>query len=160
MATTYETKPIVDGSGAQFAQRVVNDGTVGGTYLPAHVRARFDGAMIQSEWHYAAASGGIVNTTTAVTLAAAAGAGLRNYLASLDLSAIALTTATEIVIRDGASGTVLWRSYISTAGLTPTTIRFDPPLKGSVNTLLEFATLTAAGAAKPVYVNAHGFAAA
>lgn len=161
MAATYETKPIIDGTGASFDQRVVNDGSVGtGVYMPATVQARFDGAVPRSEWHYAAASGGIVNTTTAVTLAAAAGAGLRNYLASLDLSSIALTTATEIVIRDGASGTVLWRSYISTAGLTPTTIRFDPPLKGSVNTLMEFATLTAAGAAKPVYVNAHGFVAA
>lgn len=161
MAATYETKPIIDGTGESFDQRVVNDGSVGtGVYMPATVQARFDGAVPRSEWHYAAASGGIVNTTTAVTLAAAAGAGLRNYCAALDLSSTGLTTATEIAVRDGAAGTVLWRGYIGTAAMDHRTIRFDPPLKGSVNTLMEFVTLTAGGAAKPVYVNAHGFVAA
>lgn len=161
MAASASTKPAIDGGGASFDRRVLDESGAGtGPYQPVTQIARFDGAIIKSEWHYAAASGGIVNTTTAVTLAAAAGAGLRNYLASLDLSSTGLTTATEIAVRDGAAGTVLWRGYIGTAAMDHRTIRFDPPLKGSVNTLMEFVTLTAGGAAKPVYVNAHGFVAA
>lgn len=161
MAASASTKPAIDGGGASFDRRVLDESGAGtGPYQPVTQIARFDGAIIKSEWHYAAASGGIVNTTTAVTLAAAAGAGLRNYCAALDLSSTGLTTATEIAVRDGAAGTVLWRGYIGTAAMDHRTIRFDPPLKGSVNTLMEFVTLTAGGAAKPVYVNAHGFVAA
>ena len=161
MAASASTKPAIDGGGASFDRRVLDESGAGtGPYQPVTQIVRFDGAIIKSEWHYAAASGGIVNTTTAVTLAAAAGAGLRNYCAALDLSSTGLTTATEIAVRDGAAGTVLWRGYIGTAAMDHRTIRFDPPLKGSVNTLMEFVTLTAGGAAKPVYVNAHGFVAA
>ena len=161
MAASASTKPAIDGGGASFDRRVLDESGAGtGPYQPVTQIARFDGAIIKSEWHYAAASGGIVNTTTAVTLAAAAGAGLRNYCAALDLSSTGLTTATEIAVRDGAAGTVLWRGYIGKAAMDHRTIRFDPPLKGSVNTLMEFVTLTAGGAAKPVYVNAHGFVAA
>lgn len=112
-----------------------------------------------TDWSYAAASGGILNTTTAVTIKAAAGAGLRNYITSLQISAEALTNATEVVIRNGAAGTVLWRTKIGTAGLLAgREIVFQSPLKSSANTLLEVATLTASGAGA-VYVNAQGFVA-
>lgn len=127
------------------------------------VRGDLSGIVIQpyalagSRWSYAAASGGISNTTTAVTIAAAAGSGIRNYLSSLQLSSDALGAATEIAIRDGASGTVLWRSKIGTAGLTGgESITFAPPLRGTANTLMEVVTLTAS-VTGAVYVDAQGY---
>jgi hypothetical protein len=113
----------------------------------------------ESDWSYAAASGGISNTTTAVEIKAAAGSGLRNYITALQIDAEALTNATEVVIRDGAGGTVLWRCKIGTAGLlNGLNITFPSPIKGSANTLLEVATLTASGTGA-VYVNAQGYVA-
>jgi hypothetical protein len=113
----------------------------------------------EADWSYAAAGSGIANTTTAVTIKTAAGAGLRNYITSLDVASDALTNATEIAIRDGAAGTVIWRSKIGTAGwLTGRSFHFVNPIKSSANTLLEFVTLTASGAGA-VYVNAQGYVA-
>ncbi len=108
-------------------------------------------------WSYVAASGGLTNTTAA-TIAPAV-AGFRNGLTNLQIASDALTAATQIVVRDGANGTVLWRSKIQTLGLAPTTVTFKTPLMGSVNTLLEVALLTSpvTGA---VYFNAQGYLAA
>lgn len=112
-----------------------------------------------SRWNYAAANLGIVNTTTAVTFKAAAGAGVRNYITDIQIMSEALTTATELAIRDGAAGTVLWRTKIGTGGLTTgLSINFQSPLRGTANTLLEVVTLTASGAGA-VYFNAQGFTA-
>jgi hypothetical protein len=106
-------------------------------------------------WSYAAANLGLVNTTTAVTIKAAAGAGVRNVITNLQLSSGPLGAATEVVIRDGAAGTVLWRGWKpSTASVTA--INFDTPIRGSANTLLEVATLTAT-VTGGVYVNAQGY---
>lgn len=114
-------------------------------------------AMAGSRLQYAAASGGISNTTTAVTIFAAAGASTRNYLTALQITAEALGTATELAIRDGAAGTVIWRTKIGTGGLTTgQSIRFEPPLRGTANTLMEIVTLTASGTGA-VYVNAQGY---
>lgn len=112
----------------------------------------------EAEWAYAAAASGIVNTTTAVTIKTAAGAGIRNYITSIQVMAETLTTATELAIRDGAGGTVLWRTKIPTGGLPASTFAFPSPLKGTANTLLEVVTLTASGAGA-VYFNAQGYAA-
>ena len=60
-------------------------------------------------WSYAGAAAGIANTTTAVTIKAAV-AGKRNYVTDLQLSHATLGAATEIAIRDGAGGSVLWRA--------------------------------------------------
>jgi hypothetical protein len=110
-----------------------------------------------SNWSYAAAASGIVNTTTAVTIKAAAGVGQRNYLTSLQLSSDALGAATEFVIRDGAGGTVLWREKLTTAGrINGLPIAFPTPLQSSPNTLLEVATLTAS-VTGGVFVNAQGY---
>ena len=111
----------------------------------------------ENEWVYAAASGGITNTTTAVTLVAAQAAGIRNYLTSLQLSSDALGAATEIAIRDGADGTVLWRGKIGIAGIAGVSnIEFSNPLKSTAATLLEVVTLTAS-VTGGVYVNAQGY---
>lgn len=112
----------------------------------------------ENDWIYAAANLGIVNTTTAVTIKAAAGAGQRNYITSLQVMAEALGTATELAIRDGAAGTVIWRTKIPTGGLPSVTFNFATPLKGTANTLLEVVTLTASTTGA-VYVNAQGYVA-
>lgn len=109
------------------------------------------------DWQYAAATGGIVSSTTAVTFKAASGtAGIRNYITSIDISADGAGTATELAIRDGAAGTVIWRIRVPAAGFaTPQTFNFTTPLKGTANTLLEVVTLTSS--ATPVFFNAHGY---
>lgn len=109
-------------------------------------------------WTYAAASGGIVNTTTAVTIKSAAGAGIRNYLTSLTIASDALGAATELAIRDGAGGTVIWRTKLQTAALVSTTIYFETPLYSTANTLLEVLTITAT-VTGGVFVNAQGYTA-
>lgn len=112
-------------------------------------------ALPGATWSYAAASGGITNTT-AVTIKAAAGAGIRNYIAHLDVVNAHATVSTEVVIRDGAAGTVIWRGYCMAAG-GGYSIDFVNPLRGTANTLLEVAAITTGAA---VYVNATGFVAA
>jgi len=106
-------------------------------------------------WSYAAAASGIVNTTTAVTVKAAAGTGIRNYIKNIQIMAEALGTATEFAVRDGAAGTVLFRTKITTAGVN-INLTFDTPLRGTANTLLEVVTLTASGTGA-VYVNVQGY---
>ena len=110
------------------------------------------------EWSYAAANLGIVNTTTAVTIKTAAGAGLRNYITTMQINTEALGTATELAIRDGAGGTVLWRIKIPTTGIPYMMVKFDDPIKSTANTLLEVVTLTASTTGA-VYVNAQGYTA-
>ena len=114
-------------------------------------------AIPENEWSYVAASGGITNTTTPVDIAGAAGSGIRNYVTSLQLYSDTLGTATEIILRDGAGGSILWRSKIGTAGTGGTqNIRFHPPIRGSTNTVMQFACLTATGTGS-IYVNAQGY---
>lgn len=116
-------------------------------------------AVPELSWSYAAAAGGILNTTTAVTIKAAAAAGIRNYITGIHVMSEALTTATELAIRDGAAGPVLWRIKIGTAGMASTSFEFATPIRGTAATLLEVVTLTASGAGA-VYFNASGFTAA
>ena len=111
----------------------------------------------ENEWSYVAASGGITNTTTAVSLAVGAGSGVRNYITSLQVSSDTLGTATEVVIRDGVGGAVLWRAKIGTAGTVGIQgIRFHPALRGGTNTLLEAACVTATGTGS-IYLNVQGY---
>lgn len=112
-----------------------------------------------ADWSYAAAASGIVNSTVAVTIKAAAGAGMCNYLTSLQIMAEALGAATELAIRDGAAGTVIWRTKIGTGGLTTgLQLNFPSPIRSTANTLLEVVTLTAS-VTGAVYVNAQGYVA-
>jgi len=111
----------------------------------------------ETQWAYVAASGGISNTTTAVTMVAAGASGVRNFVTGCQIMSEALGTATELAIRDGAAGTVIWRTKIGTGGITAgENIVFPSPLKGSAATLMEVVTLTASGTGA-VYVNCQGF---
>jgi hypothetical protein len=103
------------------------------------------------EWSYASAAGGVINTTD-VVLSAAAGAGLRRYIATMTLSNNN-ATATEVVLKDGA--TIIWRGHLP-ANAPNVHIHFQNPLKTSANAALNFACITTAAA---VYVNAQGYTA-
>lgn len=72
-------------------------------------------------------------------------------------AADALGAATELAIRDGAAGTVIWRGKINTAGwLDGMEITFSPALRGTANTLVEIVTLTASVTGS-VYCNLQGY---
>ena len=104
----------------------------------------------ENEWQYAAASGGITNTSDNV-LTAAAGSGIRNYLTGLSV-ANASATASEIVITNGGS-TVIWRMYLA-ANAPIQSIKFATPLQSSTNTSLTVACITTG---TQTYVNAQGY---
>ena len=110
----------------------------------------------ENDWQYAAAASGIVNTTTAVTIKAAGAASIRNFITGITIMAEALGATTELVIRDGAAGTVIFRTKIPATGLPTTNIKFPTPLKGTAATLLEVVTLTAS-VTGAVYFNAQGY---
>jgi hypothetical protein len=111
-------------------------------------------AMPASTWSYAAASGGIVNTT-GVTAKTAAGAGIRNYITSIQVINGHASVDTDVQIRDGAAGTVLWRGFAKSGG-GGISCKCDPPIRGTANTLVEIACGTTGSA---VYVNLQGFVA-
>ena len=102
-------------------------------------------AIPENEWSYVATSGGITNTTTAVSIAGGAGSGIRNYVTSLQVSSDTLGTATEVVIQDGVAGPILWKLKGTAGTVGIQDIRFHPPLRGATNTLLEAACVTATG---------------
>lgn len=107
-------------------------------------------------WRYAPPVGGLVNSTAGITIKAAAGAGVSNYVWGGECYSDALATATELEIRDGASGTVMWRIKVPTSGWTNGfDINFNPPLRGTANTLVEFAGTTAS-ATGAIYCNWRG----
>lgn len=99
-------------------------------------------ATSENKWFYAAAASGIVNSTAGVTVKAAGAANVKNYVTGLDLTWDALGAATEFVIRDGASGTVIYRTKLGIAAGSKT-VQFADALKGTAATLVEVATLTA-----------------
>ena len=104
----------------------------------------------ENEWQYAASSGGITNTSD-VVLAGAQGANIKNYLTGLSI-ANASATASEIVIKDGAS-TVIWRMYLA-ANAPIKSIIFSTPLQSSANTALNVACITTG---TQTYINAQGY---
>lgn len=120
--------------------------SIGGQLITA------DYAPPEATWSYAAASGGITNTTD-VEAKAAAGAGLRNYVTGLQLRGNS-ATGTEFVIKDGAS-TVLWRGHVPPSTSTgPGSFVFTPPLRGSANTAINIACVTTGTA---TYANLQGY---
>ena len=114
-------------------------------------------ALPANTWSYAAPAGGLV-TTSGVTAKAAAGAGIRNYVSKIQFMNSHQTIGTEVVIRDGAAGTVLWRGWAQFPG-GGAEVEFKPPLRGTANTLIEIAEVTTTATAG-VLVNLQGFVAA
>lgn len=102
-------------------------------------------------WSYAAASGGITDTSD-VTLAAAPGAGKSNYLTGIQVMNSS-ATATEVVIKSGS--TVLWRAKFGASMIQPVNIEFTRPLIAANNTALTAACITTATV---TYINAQGYA--
>lgn len=92
-------------------------------------------ALPGATWKYVGAAGGIVNTT-AITIASAAGAGIKNYITSIVLVNSHQTIGTEVVINDGAAGTAIFRTWCQFAG-GGCALNFVPPLASTANTLLE-----------------------
>lgn len=105
-------------------------------------------------WSYAAASGGIADTT-AVELVAAA-TGKRNYVDHIDLINTDATVGTEVTILSAT--TVIWRSFIpaSIALVTqpmPVSITFPVPLQSAVSEALNVKCVTTSS---QTYINAQG----
>lgn len=103
-----------------------------------------------SRWQFAGATGGITNTT-AVAIAAAGGAGVRNYVTAIQYFNSA-AVASEIEIRDGV--TAIWRGYAPASMTQPVSITFNSPLRGTANTAVNVAVLTTATATR---VSAQGY---
>jgi hypothetical protein len=130
----------------------------------ATIRMSSDGKQLtlpyappEQSWSYVAGAGGISNTTTAVTLQAAGAENVRNYLKHCNLAAGTLGAGGELAVRDGASGTVIWRGSVTTTGFpSGYDVDFNPPLRGSAATLMEFATLTAS-VSGALYINCQGY---
>lgn len=101
-------------------------------------------------WTYAAASGGITNTTP-VTLAAAQGAGKCAYITSIQVINAHASTGTEIIVKTGS--TVLFRQWAGSGG-NGFVISFDRPLASAANTSL---TVECGTTSTTTYVNAQGF---
>jgi hypothetical protein len=97
-------------------------------------------------WTYTAASSGIVNTATAVTIKATAGA------TDLQVDTATLGATTELKIRDNAGGTALWRCQLQTAAPPIMSANFQSPLVGLPKALHEVVTPTAVTSG--VFVNA------
>jgi hypothetical protein len=120
-------------------------------YILAVTQADGSGNIIsESAFQFAGATGGITNTSD-VAIAAAAGAGIRNYLQTIWFKNTA-ATASEIVIKDGS--TVIWRGHVGASMTVGEFVRFDPPLRGTANTALNVALLTTATA---TIVSAQGY---
>lgn len=117
----------------------------GGVFMS---RGDANGTVVQpgvGQWNFTSGTTGILsNTTVAVTFKAAAGASVRNFVDSCQISTTAFTTSVPIAIRDGAGGAVIWAANVPTQGfLTPLIFVFQTPLRGTANTLLEVVTTTA-----------------
>lgn len=110
-------------------------------------------AMAASRWQYAPPTGGITNSATAVVVMTAGGAGVRNYMARLEISTSTLATGSEIVVLDGAA--VIWRGFVGTVSGAQDH-QFDIPLRGTANTSMSV-QMVSASATGNVYVSAQGF---
>lgn len=133
--------------GGRALFRTVDDGTAQRTVVWVHDPA--------TAWNYAPPAAGISNTGTAVTVKTAGATGIRNCVQTVTISAGTLGAATDFAIRDGAGGTVLFRTLLHTTAMPSTNFRIDPPVCGTAATLLEILTVT--GVTGNVYANLQGF---
>lgn len=131
---------------------VTNDQTVDAMMTVDGKQVMKPHAIRGATWSFVGAAGGITNTT-AVTLKAAGAAGVRNCLTGLQISNGHATVSTEVVVKDGAAGTIIWRHWFQAAGghAEPP---FDVPLCGTAATLMEAVPITTGSA---IYINAQGY---
>lgn len=107
-------------------------------------------------WRYAPPTNGITNSTTGVVVRAAPGTGQFIYVHGGECYADPLGAATDLELRDGAAGAVVWRTKIPTTGYPALVdVTFNPPIRLTANTLLEMATPTASVTGS-VYCNWRG----
>lgn len=107
------------------------------------------------KWNSPAQAGGIVNTTTAVTIAPSV-AGRKNCIADIEVSHDLLGAVTELAIRDGAAGPVLYRAKLQTPATETVNVDIMSPIcSATAGNLLEVVTLTAVTGG--VYPNVDGF---
>jgi hypothetical protein len=115
-----------------------------------------DGRQVQVTRPYAQpsddfASNHLKTDTTDAVLAAAAGAGLCNFLTGLQFKNTS-AVASELVVKDGS--TVLWRGHVGASMTAMEAVTFPTPLKSSPNTALNAALLTTATS---TYINGQGY---
>lgn len=109
-----------------------------------------------TDWVYTPPAGGYTNSTSDVAIKAAAGAGIRNYITSMQIGAgVALATASELVIK--SASTIIWRMSLPAAVIAPINIIFDPPLVSAANEALNIAAVTQFATGN-LSVNARGYA--
>lgn len=105
-------------------------------------------------WSYTAASGGLVNTT-GLEAKGVPGVGFTLFVGSIDIVNSHPTIGTEIVLRDGPGGAVIFRTWAAPNGGGMSKI-FDPCIKLTENTALELAEITSTPSTG-VYVNLTGW---
>ena len=84
---------------------------------------------------------GELTSTTAVTIKAAAGAGVKNVIDYIKICNSNGTTDTKVQINDGAGGTAIWTGWAENSGGGEAGA--IPPLASTTNTLLEIKEATA-----------------
>lgn len=102
-------------------------------------------------FRYAAAASGIVSSTADV-VAASAIPGFRAYVRSMQVSWDALSGATELVLKDGA--TTIWRYKIPALVAGSESFVFPTALRGTTNTALNIALVSSVTGG--VYVSLQG----
>lgn len=86
-------------------------------------------------------------TDTAVTGMGAQGAGVRNYITGCVVSNSHATVGTDVVLKDGSGGSVLW-TFPAAAAYGGSTFPFPTPIKTTANTALYAANITTGASTK------------
>lgn len=110
------------------------------------VRLNADAAQ---EWAFAIAAA--VTTAVSSTVKAAAGAGIKNYLTSMQLTNSG-ATGTEVRLKSSAGGTVIWRDFMPPGAKS--NVNLTDPLASNANAVLELEVVTAGAA---IWANAQGY---
>lgn len=106
------------------------------------------------DWSYAAKPDGIIDDAE-LSVKAAAGAGVRNYITWLTLHNVS-ATGTEFVVLDGSAGAVLWRGYAVALATGASFVSFPSPLKTKANNAVYVQCITTG---TQTYVNLGGYTA-
>ena len=86
-------------------------------------------------------------TDTAVTGMGAQGAGVRNYITQCTVSNSHASVGTDVVLKDGSGGSVLW-TFPAAASYGGAVVPFPTPLKTTANTALYAANITTGASTK------------